>query len=71
MHVPDASAAQAIDVGKQTAELVSAAFPKPMELKFENVSSPFMLLHVNRWAKAPAVTAKRHGMGCMDPFLRK
>ena len=50
MHVPNASAAQAVDVGKQTAKLVSAAFPKPMELKFENVSSPFMLLHVNRCA---------------------
>ena len=53
MHVPDANAAQAIDVGKQTAKLVSAAFPKPMELKFENVSWPFMLLHVNRCPALP------------------
>ena len=53
MHVPDATAVQAIDVGKQLAKLVSAAFPKPMELKFENVSWPFMLLHVNRCAENP------------------
>jgi hypothetical protein len=68
MHVPDTTAAQAIDVGKQTAKLVSAAFPKPMELKFENVSSPFMLLHVNRWVRAPAANAVLYGMLCMMPI---
>ena len=69
MHVPDATAMQAIDVGKQLAKLVSAAFPKPMELKFENVSWPFMLLHVNRCPALAAVVPQRDGLRVQCPLV--
>jgi hypothetical protein len=39
---------QAIAAGRLASRVVSAAFPPPMELKFERVCQPFMLLHVNR-----------------------
>ncbi|RMZ54960.1 hypothetical protein APUTEX25_000477, partial [Auxenochlorella protothecoides] len=42
--------AEAIEVGKRTAAIVSAAFPDPMELKFERVCNPLLLIHVNRYA---------------------
>jgi len=35
-------------LGNEAAKFVSAAFPNPMELKFERIAQPFMLLHVNR-----------------------
>ena len=41
VHVPQA--------GKVASREVSRAFPPPMELKFERVCLPLMLLHVNRW----------------------
>jgi len=71
MHVPDATAVQAIDVGKQLAKLVSAAFPKPMELKFENVSWPFMLLHVNRCAENPCCRCAEPAAcaACLMPLI--
>ena len=70
MHVPDATAVQAIDVGKQLAKLVSAAFPKPMELKFENVSWPFMLLHVNRCSTLAAIVVCQRDELRIDGPLR-
>ena len=41
-------AVEAMRLGNEAAKFVSAAFPRPMELKFERVAQPFMLLHVNR-----------------------
>lgn len=38
-----------LQAGKLAAKEVSAVFPRPMELKFERVCQPLMLLHVNRW----------------------
>jgi hypothetical protein len=35
-------------LGRAAARLVSARFPPEMELKFEAVCQPFLLLHVNR-----------------------
>lgn len=40
----------AIQAGHVAAEIVSKAFPDPMELKFERVCAPLILLHVNRYA---------------------
>jgi DNA polymerase delta subunit 1 len=45
---PDAPAA--IAAARAAAAAVTAAFPAPMELKFERVCLPFVLLHVNRYA---------------------
>lgn len=41
-------AVEAMRLGNEAAKFVSAAFPNPMELKFERVAQPFLLLHVNR-----------------------
>lgn len=42
---------QAVALGKQAARLVSQGwFSQPMELKYERVYCPFLLLHVNRYA---------------------
>ncbi len=41
-------AVEAMRLGNEAAKFVSEAFPRPMELKFERVAQPFMLLHVNR-----------------------
>jgi len=48
VHFPSASPAEAVLLGQQAAQLVSAQFPDPIELKYERVMAPFMLLHVNR-----------------------
>lgn len=40
----------AIQTGQKAAAIVTAAFPRPIELKFERVCSPLLLLHVNRYA---------------------
>ena len=40
--------AEGIKVAQQAAHLVSEGFPGSMEIKFERVCKPFMLLHVNR-----------------------
>lgn len=37
-------------IGKQVAKEVSEAFPPQINLKFENVMCPLMLLNVNRYA---------------------
>ncbi|KAL3139857.1 hypothetical protein ABBQ38_004153 [Trebouxia sp. C0009 RCD-2024] len=47
---PNATAQKAIQVGRLAGELVSGAFPAVMDLKFERVCQPFMMLHVNRSA---------------------
>ncbi|DBA67150.1 TPA: hypothetical protein ACH3X2_001471 [Trebouxia sp. C0005] len=47
---PSATTEEAIQVGKLAGQLVSAAFPAVMDLKFERVCQPFMMLHVNRYA---------------------
>lgn len=44
------SVSEAVRVGHRAAELVSHTFPPPMQLKFERVCQPLMLLHVNRYA---------------------
>jgi len=44
------SVVDAIRVGHAAAATVSSAFSSPMELKFERVCAPLMLLHVNRYA---------------------
>ena len=48
IHFPSASAEEAIALGRKAAAVVSARFPAAMELKFEAVCCPFLLLHVNR-----------------------
>ncbi|KAF8067421.1 POLD1 [Scenedesmus sp. PABB004] len=50
VHLPAASPAEAVPVGEAAAALVTRGLPPPMELKFERVCAPFMLLHVNRYA---------------------
>lgn len=45
-----ADVADAIALGHRAAGIVTAAFPPPMELKFERVCAPLLLLHVNRYA---------------------
>ena len=47
-HFPEASGPEAICMAQQAAALVSDGFPALMEIKFERVCRPFMLLHVNR-----------------------
>lgn len=47
-HLPSASAAEAVAVAQEAAARVSDAFLTEMELKYERVCQPFMLLHVNR-----------------------
>lgn len=37
-----------VQIGRLAGQLVSAAFPGVMDLKFERVCQPFMMLHVNR-----------------------
>jgi DNA polymerase elongation subunit (family B) len=48
--VPGASVPQVLQLGELAARLVSEHFPDPIELKFEQVLQPFLLLHVNRYA---------------------
>ncbi|GMH36104.1 hypothetical protein BSKO_03972 [Bryopsis sp. KO-2023] len=48
--IPDATAKEALDIGAKASEIVSMAFPPEINLKFENVMCPFLLLHVNRYA---------------------
>jgi hypothetical protein len=48
IHFPSATAAEAVGLGQQAAQLVTKQLPPPIELKYERVMCPFMLLHVNR-----------------------
>ena len=51
VHLPKANRIEdAIKMGIEASKLVSEYFPEPLQLKFERVCSPFMLLHVNRYA---------------------
>lgn len=52
IHFPSASPAEAVELGQQAAALVTAKLPNPIELKYERVMAPFMLLHVNRYVQA-------------------
>lgn len=47
-HLPNASCTQAIGIAQEAARLVSDAFPQNLDIKYEKVCQPFMLLHVNR-----------------------
>ena len=49
-HFPAATKLEAVKLGHAAAAAVSAGFPPEMELKYEKVCQPFMLLHVNRYA---------------------
>lgn len=49
-HFPEASIEEAIPLAQQAASKVSDAFAAEVELKFERVCQPFILLHVNRQA---------------------
>ena len=59
-------AVEAMRLGNEAAKFVSAAFPSPMELKFERVAQPFMLLHVNRYL-AHIYSVKCDGSDVMRP----
>jgi hypothetical protein len=48
IHLPAASPQEAVAVGQAAAAAVTARLPPPMELKFEKVFAPLLLLHVNR-----------------------
>ncbi|GIL72478.1 hypothetical protein Vretifemale_2820 [Volvox reticuliferus] len=50
VHFPRASPEEAVRLGKKAAALVTSSLPYPMELKYEKVMAPFLLLHVNRYA---------------------
>lgn len=60
---PKASAAEAVAIAERAAQLVTAQFPPQMELKFERVMCPFMLLHVNRYAGRGFETADEAAAG--------
>ncbi len=49
-HFPAATKSEAVKLGHAAAAAVSAGFPPEMEIKYEKVCQPFMLLHVNRCA---------------------
>ena len=53
------SPAQAVAEGKAMAAFVSDRFPAPLNLEFEKVLHPFLLLRVNRYAGAAYVTEER------------
>ncbi|WIA33365.1 hypothetical protein OEZ86_006502 [Tetradesmus obliquus] len=57
IHFPSATPAEAVALGQQAAQLVTAQLPPPIELKYERVMCPFMLLHVNRYAGCSYETA--------------
>lgn len=50
LHIPDATAAEAVAIGHTAAKLVTAAFRPEISIKVERVMQPFLLLHVNRYA---------------------
>ncbi|KAK9916419.1 hypothetical protein WJX75_002409 [Coccomyxa subellipsoidea] len=50
INFKSSSTAEAMKLGRAAAKYVSSNFPEHMELKFEKVAQPFMLLHVNRYA---------------------
>ncbi|KAF6253905.1 hypothetical protein COO60DRAFT_1642829 [Scenedesmus sp. NREL 46B-D3] len=54
---PKGEAGKAVALGQQAAQLVTAQLPPPIELKYERVLCPFMLLHVNRYAGCSYETA--------------
>ena len=42
--------AQAMDLGREAAEHVSATFAKPIKLEFEKVYNPYLLISKKRYA---------------------
>jgi hypothetical protein len=61
VHFPAATPAEAVLLGQQAAQLVTQQLPAPIELKYERVMSPFLLLHVNRCEHVQPVPAPRGG----------
>eukprot|EP00879_Flechtneria_rotunda_P007699 GHRR01008072.1.p1 GENE.GHRR01008072.1~~GHRR01008072.1.p1 ORF type:complete len:781 (+),score=286.21 GHRR01008072.1:379-2721(+) len=57
INFPSATPAEAVGLGQKAAELVTAQLQPPIELKYEKVMCPFMLLHVNRYAGCSYETA--------------
>jgi DNA polymerase delta subunit 1 len=57
IHFPSATPAEAVELGQAAASLVTQQLPPPIELKYERVLAPFMLLHVNRYAGCSYETA--------------
>ena len=49
-HFAHVQTTEAMRLGHEAAAYVSGQFPPEMELKFEKVAQPFLLLHVNRCA---------------------
>lgn len=63
-HMPPESA---VRLGKLAARLVTEQLPREMELKFERVMQPFLLLHVNRcggWQQAPGLPGRESCRQC-------
>ena len=54
-----------MQVGRLAGELVSSAFPAVMDLKFERVCQPFMMLHVNR----SAVPSQTSHLQCVPVYM--
>lgn len=67
---PAATMQQALQLGRLAGELVSAAFPPVMDLKFERVCQPFMMLHVNRYVMQTLHVGALSGamMGAIVPW---
>ena len=63
-HLPKASCGEAISMAQEAARLVSDAFPKNLDIKYEKVCQPFMLLHVNRCASSRREVLRNH-LACM------
>ena len=59
VHFPSANTEEAMALGRNAASVVSARFPAEMELKFEAICRPFLLLHVNRFAGTLSATHGR------------
>lgn len=71
LHLPDATAEEAVGIAHAAASLISAAFPPEMSIKCERILSPFLLLHVNRYAGAPTLTFKACQKCAENPLLRQ
>ncbi|KAF5833190.1 DNA polymerase family B-domain-containing protein [Dunaliella salina] len=68
VHFPAASAHQAVLLGEKLAKLVTErCFKHPIDLRFENVFKPFLLLHVNRYAGRSFANAQQAAMDCTPP----
>ena len=50
VHFPTDSVEESFKLGEEAAERISATFPKPIELEFEKVYSPYLLFSKKRYA---------------------